>query len=43
VYYGQPVGAVVAKSPEQAAYAAEKVKIEYNEMKPIISIEVSIY
>lgn len=42
VYWGQPIGAVVAESREQATHAAEKVRIEYEEMPPVLTIEVSI-
>lgn len=39
VYWGQPIGAVVAESREQATHAAEKVRIEYEEMPPVLTIE----
>lgn len=41
VYWGQPIGAVVAESREQATHAAEKVRIQYEEMPPVLTIEVS--
>ncbi|XP_062598637.1 xanthine dehydrogenase/oxidase-like [Saccostrea cucullata] len=42
VYWGQPVGAVIAKSREQAKHGAQQVRIKYEELKPILSIEDAI-
>ncbi|XP_061177128.1 xanthine dehydrogenase/oxidase-like [Saccostrea echinata] len=42
VYWGQPVGAVIAKTREQAELGAQKVRIKYQEMRPILSIEDAI-
>lgn len=42
VYWGQPIGAVVAESREQATHAAEKVRIDYEEMQPVLTIEDAV-
>lgn len=39
---GQPIGMVVAETPNQAAAAARAVKIEYEELPAIFSIEEAI-
>lgn len=39
VYWGQPIGAVIAESPEQAMRAAAEVKIDYKDLPPILTIE----
>lgn len=41
-FYGEPVALVVAETYEQAAEAAKLVKINYEEMKPSLSIEESL-
>jgi CO/xanthine dehydrogenase Mo-binding subunit len=38
-YYGEPVALVAAEHPEQARRAAEKVRIEYEPLEPIVDPE----
>eukprot|EP01111_Echinosteliopsis_oligospora_P011758 TRINITY_DN3944_c0_g2_i1.p1 TRINITY_DN3944_c0_g2~~TRINITY_DN3944_c0_g2_i1.p1 ORF type:complete len:1275 (-),score=347.02 TRINITY_DN3944_c0_g2_i1:75-3899(-) len=43
-YYGQMLGVVVAKSPDQAKYAAKLVEVEYEEdPNPIVTLEQAIH
>ena len=39
--YGQPIGAIVAESREIARSAIWLVKVEYEDLKPILTVEVS--
>lgn len=39
VYWGQPIGAVIAESQDQALRATEKVRIEYEELLPVLTTE----
>uniref|UniRef100_A0A914VPR6 Aldehyde oxidase/xanthine dehydrogenase a/b hammerhead domain-containing protein n=1 Tax=Plectus sambesii TaxID=2011161 RepID=A0A914VPR6_9BILA len=38
-FYGQPIGAVIAKDAETARRAANKVKVTYEDLKPLVTIE----
>ena len=41
-YYGQPLFAVAAKTNEQARKAISKAKVDYKELKPIITIQEAL-
>ncbi len=43
VYFGQPIAAVVATTVQQAKDAAARVRVQYKQLTPIITIEVSNY
>ena len=38
-YYGEPVALVAAEHPEQARRAAEKVRVEYEPLEPVVDME----
>ncbi len=40
---GQIIGGIVAKTQEQAQAAADNVRIDYEELKPIVTIKVHVY
>jgi xanthine dehydrogenase YagR molybdenum-binding subunit len=43
IYFsGQPIGVVVAETLEQAQYAADLVKVSYEEKNPVTSVEVEL-
>ena len=39
--YGQPIGAIVAETREIARSAIWLVKVEYGDLNPILTVEVS--
>jgi xanthine dehydrogenase/oxidase len=41
--FGQVIGAIVAKDQITAQRAKKLVKVEYEDLKPIITIEVNFY
>ena len=40
IFHGQPIAGIVAETREQARAASYLVKIEYQDLKPILTIEV---
>src|SRR5207249_9604847 len=41
-YFGEPVAVVAADHPEQARRAAEKVRVEYEPLEPVVDMERAI-
>ncbi|MDQ3994863.1 MAG: molybdopterin-dependent oxidoreductase, partial [Actinomycetota bacterium] len=41
-YFGEPVALVAAEHPEQARRAAEKVRVEYEELDPVVDPEEAL-
>ena len=40
IFHGQPIAGIVAKTREQARAASYLVKVEYQDLKPILTVEV---
>jgi CO/xanthine dehydrogenase Mo-binding subunit len=38
-YFGEPVALVAAEHPEQARRAAERIRVEYEELEPVVDVE----
>ncbi|RPH95709.1 xanthine dehydrogenase molybdopterin binding subunit [candidate division KSB1 bacterium] len=41
-YCGQPVAVVVAETPQAAASARKKIRIEYRELEPVLTVEQAL-
>ena len=41
-YFGEPVALVAAEHPEQARRAAEKIRVEYDPLEPVVDMERAI-
>jgi CO/xanthine dehydrogenase Mo-binding subunit len=41
-YFGEPVALVAAEEPEQARRAAEKVRVEYAPLEPVVDMEKAV-
>ena len=42
LYFGEPVALVAAEHPEQARRAAEKVRVEYEPLEPVVDMELAL-
>ena len=42
-FEGQPIAAVVAETRDQAKHAVRAFKVQYEELKPIITFKVQFY